>query len=458
MSVRAGVRARLRQAVAMMAMAVTGAAMLQAVTPQIAQAAPAPARIALAYYPGWIQDELPPEEIDYSAWTHIMHFGIYPNSDGGLGWDNMEAQYPAEAVRAAHAAGRKINLVIGSDGVGARFQGATRPENLAVFIDNIVETVTTHGYDGVDIDWEEDLVEDRYIALIKGLSQALDRADPTLELTTDVITAFVSPAVAAEIADDVDWINVMSYWSWWRDELSAYTDAGIGANKLAVGIGLYTGTGDEEPYHDVTKERVAEKTAYATAGGHRGVLAWSLQHLDGQDDPRLMPLREYVGGQGKGCASVGLNYPAYPALTAGTSRAEVAAAQCLLAADGSYGGRATGTMDTGTVSATRRFQERTGLPVTGTVAARTWTALLAAGTTPLLRSGASGAAVSRLQRALNAVTTARLAVDGQFGPNTTSAVRGYQTSRGLGADGVVGAKTWAALQAGRVADGRSQSP
>ncbi len=33
-------------------------------------------------------------------------------------------------------------------------------------------------------------------------------------------------------------------------------------------------------------------------------------------------------------------------------------------------------------------------------------------------------------------------IDGDFGPGTTSAVTSYQTSRGIGSDGVVGGQTW----------------
>jgi hypothetical protein len=64
---------------------------------------------------------------------------------------------------------------------------------------------------------------------------------------------------------------------------------------------------------------------------------------------------------------------------------------------------------------------------------------------PVLQQGASGASVKELQQLLNRENRARLTADGQFGPATTAAVKAYQLSRGLVADGVVGEQTWNAL-------------
>ena len=58
----------------------------------------------------------------------------------------------------------------------------------------------------------------------------------------------------------------------------------------------------------------------------------------------------------------------------------------------------------------------------------------------VLRSGDKGPAVRRLQEAL-AVT-----VDGSFGPEPDRAVRAFQSHTALPVDGVVGARTWEALE------------
>lgn len=145
------------------------------------------------------------------------------------------------------------------------------------------------------------------------------------------------------------------------------------------------------------------------------------------------------------CDTVSLDFSAYPRLAAGSTGNAVKAAQCLLDPEATP----SGTVDTATTNAVTAFQQAHGLTANGVVEAHTWTALLSTGDTPTLRSGSSGTAVRRLQRALTAALGSALGIDGAFGPNTDAAVRSYQSSRSLGVDGVVGPATWAALQAGK---------
>src|SRR5438067_12472978 len=63
---------------------------------------------------------------------------------------------------------------------------------------------------------------------------------------------------------------------------------------------------------------------------------------------------------------------------------------------------------------------------------------------PLVRRGDRDHPVPALQHLLRAHGYA-IAADGTFGSQTEAAVHGFQSSRGLTADGIVGPQTWAAI-------------
>jgi hypothetical protein len=64
---------------------------------------------------------------------------------------------------------------------------------------------------------------------------------------------------------------------------------------------------------------------------------------------------------------------------------------------------------------------------------------------PVLRKGVNGGHVRTLQILLNKYNKASLAEDGNYGAKTLAAVKAYQQSRKLAADGVVSALTWGQL-------------
>ncbi|MGW8885190.1 peptidoglycan-binding protein [Streptomyces sp. NPDC055749] len=158
---------------------------------------------------------------------------------------------------------------------------------------------------------------------------------------------------------------------------------------------------------------------------------------------------QLVGGDTGGPGSDGLSFPSYSTQQSGSTGPQVTAVQKLLNTQGYGAGAEDGVFGPGTKSAAQAFQRARGLTADGVVGPKTWTALLSAGTTPTLTQGSSGDAVKRLQRALTAALGTTVGIDGSFGPATDTAVRSYQSSRGLSVDGSVGGATWGALQAGR---------
>lgn len=94
------------------------------------------------------------------------------------------------------------------------------------------------------------------------------------------------------------------------------------------------------------------------------------------------------------------------------------------------------------------YQKKKGLAADGVAGAATWGTILGE-----LRYGSTGAVVTVLQLTLHERGYSSLAADASFGPATQSAVKTFQSKRGLVADGVVGTLTWKALSDGGVGGG-----
>ncbi len=148
---------------------------------------------SLGSYPGWIQSRYRPDELDYTPWTHLMHFAMYPTWDGRLGNGEISDSNADAAVEAAHEAGVPIILVVGGEGYGSQFTIATDEAHRAQFVSDIVDRISKHGYDGISVDWEEYVHghEAQLIALVRELRIALDSVDDGLFWLIDVIVGLV---------------------------------------------------------------------------------------------------------------------------------------------------------------------------------------------------------------------------------------------------------------------------
>jgi Domain of unknown function (DUF1906)/Putative peptidoglycan binding domain len=145
-----------------------------------------------------------------------------------------------------------------------------------------------------------------------------------------------------------------------------------------------------------------------------------------------------------------VDFPRYPGLHRGDRGDRVKALQCFLRKGSFYNGRVHGRYHQGTAKAVERLQRRTDtLSITGKANRKTWTALLAKGSDPLLKYGSRANSVRRLQRTLNAAEGARIDVTGVFDRRTQRMVKRYQKGRDLPRTGVVTTVMWDQLQQGR---------
>ncbi len=76
---------------------------------------------------------------------------------------------------------------------------------------------------------------------------------------------------------------------------------------------------------------------------------------------------------------------------------------------------------------------------------------------PLIRRGSISTYVLIAQDGLNTLGFSTGGLDGIFGSRTEQAVRNYQRSRGLPADGIIGCNTWRSLQEDVVGIGRTST-
>jgi chitinase len=177
-----------------------------------ASAAGAQSLWVTGYYPGWRQSRLSPANIDFEAVTHLVHFSVVPRADGTLN-SEVNMLTPANvkaAVAAAHAAGKRILFTVGGQDTREAFEGAMDASHRDAFVAALVGFMRDNGYDGIDVDMEDVIPRDArdYARFIRELRSRLDAVDPRPLLTA---AALWEPSLFAELADQFDQINLMTY-------------------------------------------------------------------------------------------------------------------------------------------------------------------------------------------------------------------------------------------------------
>lgn len=129
----------------------------------------------------------------------------------------------------------------------------------------------------------------------------------------------------------------------------------------------------------------------------------------------------------------------WPTFKNGDAGSEVFAIQHLLNANGSNL-NVDGIFGPLTQSNVEDFQTDNNLSEDAIVGPETWKVLIVQ-----VSQGKEGPAVRAVQKLLKDKFGYNINIDGIFGPATASAVKDFQTAKGLTADGIVGPKTWQKL-------------
>ena len=172
-------------------------------------------KLVIGYYPHWLKDDLPPEEIDLKNLTHIIHAFAWPNSDGTLSTYN--GMIDGNLNYQVHLSGKQILISLGGWGNSTAFSDVTGNSSLrSTFIANIISFIQQNDYDGVDIDWEypSTLADRENLTLfVSELRSALDMIDSGYLLTMAISSGnwYGQWFDYEKLVSICDWLGVMTY-------------------------------------------------------------------------------------------------------------------------------------------------------------------------------------------------------------------------------------------------------
>jgi len=219
---------------------------------------------------------LPTDEIDWDAFTHMYYFAFNAQSDGSLSevepFANLNPDRLNQIVAAAHDNSKPILFSVGGYGNYDGFSSAISPSNRSTFISNLISIMQEWDFDGIDLDMEpiNDRDVDNYKAFVQELRAALDQTETTLLNRPLLVTATIwQPEMHAELNQHFDQINLMTYdfsgawpgWVSWHnspvfnggltfesngrelpsidESVDEFINAGVPKEKLGIGIDFY---------------------------------------------------------------------------------------------------------------------------------------------------------------------------------------------------------------------------
>jgi GH18 family chitinase len=267
-------------------------------------------------------------EEQIAAVTHLNYAFALPQPDGSL--LPLANPWKLEAyVATAHRHGVKVLISIGGWGWDAEFeQLAASAGSRATFVDAVVDLVAAFDLDGADVDWEypePGASSAAFTALMRELRAAL----PAGVLLTAAVAA-VSPGadgVAADVFDEVDFLNVMAYdgsgpahapMAYAEEALRYWADRGLSADQTVLGVPFYArpsevsyrelvdadpaaAHADEIDYHTVAVNyngpaTIGLKTALARERAS-GIMIWTIIDDTSDETSLLRAIHEALEGE-----------------------------------------------------------------------------------------------------------------------------------------------------------------
>lgn len=264
--------------------------------------------------------------IDLSTITDLNLAFLNPGPDGSFSIDPAVRQ----VVDKARAADVRVFMSIGGGGAPAHLAELIKPAKRSALVAGIVALAEQHGFAGVDVDLENDLINADYPAFVAELRNALTAKN---KLMTAALASWNAGKIPDATMGSYDFINIMSYdktgpWNPGNpgphspyemavNDFNYFNQTrGVAAEKLFIGLPFYGyGFGTNAPasawYKDLVVQypgaehadevtvngggkiyynglnTIRQKVAFALSSKAGGVMIWELTQ-DSRDGKSLL--------------------------------------------------------------------------------------------------------------------------------------------------------------------------
>ncbi|MHA3770663.1 glycosyl hydrolase family 18 protein [Verrucomicrobiota bacterium sgz303538] len=275
----------------------------------------------IAYVPNWIDLPSFADTIDYAKITHInIAFENPRNETGDLSFNQRNESLIAKA----HANNVQVLISIGGGSASSdktlrsRYFDLLSDAKRSGFVAKLSEYVSSHGFDGLDVDIEGPSINKDYGVFIQDLSNALK---PKGKLLTAALSkGYGGSNVPDSALGHLDFINIMAYdgAGYWapnspgqhssmefaKNSVDYWLGRGVPKSKAVLGVPFYGyGFGDafrkrDYPYSTIVASypgaensdqigntiwyngipTIKAKTQYVVEQGLGGVMIWSLDN------------------------------------------------------------------------------------------------------------------------------------------------------------------------------------
>jgi chitinase len=236
----------------------------------------------MGFYPSYQRGQVTPADFPYAKTTHTMIGNVLPTSPTVCctppEWEPNVAEFEkflTDAVAGAHRAGVKAMLMTGGAGGNPNKvwnQATASAASTQVLADSMIAYAKRFGFDGIELDWEEDIDVPSEARLAVDIRAHWPNAVITASVTGLPVDPATNPGAFTgfpELATAVDRVNSMTYlaignWGGWdgpwhqsalyeaadkgfspthsssiHRAVTFLTRAGVPANKLSIGVGLF---------------------------------------------------------------------------------------------------------------------------------------------------------------------------------------------------------------------------